>query len=431
LESSIRRLTTTCLLFGVLIAELIMLGFPAHAQTPSTPVSASALTSVGQERGRVDVIEVSGQLDPILVDFVVDALRRAEREQAEALVIQLNSSDSVVSDAKLDVMAFLVSHAEVPVAVWVGPNRARAHEGAARLVSAAAVTGMAPGTWVGATRSAALGPTQAIRAGAVDIEAPTLRDFIASLDGRQVAVRAGAGTQTLETAEMVITPEGPRPRATVSITFAKPGLVARLLHTVASPPLAYLLLVVGLSLIVFEFFTAGVGVAGGTGAGCLMLAAYGLAVLPTRPVGVALVVIGIVGYAVDVQVGVPRAWTLIGTACLALGSGSFYDGLSVGWAALGVVMIGMPLFMVAGMPAMIRARFSTRTIGRESMVGEMGTAVAAVAPDGVVRVQGGLWRARTNRATPIAGGEPVRVVAVDGLVLEVEPKVGGARDAGH
>jgi membrane-bound serine protease (ClpP class) len=80
------------------------------------------------------------------------------------------------------------------------------------------------------------------------------------------------------------------------------------------------------------------------------------------------------------------------------------------------------------MPAMVRARFSTPTIGRESMVGELGSALAAVDPEGTVEVRGAPWRARTNRATPIRAGEAVRVVGIDGLLLEVEPESGGARD---
>jgi membrane-bound serine protease (ClpP class) len=97
-------------------------------------------------------------------------------------------------------------------------------------------------------------------------------------------------------------------------------------------------------------------------------------------------------------------------------------------AATAVLLV---LFMVNGMPAMVRTRFSTPTIGRQSMIGELGIAVSGVDPDGTVKVHGAPWRARTNRATPIPEGEIIRVVAIDGLLLEVEPEVGGARDAGH
>ena len=86
---------------------------------------------------------------------------------------------------------------------------------------------------------------------------------------------------------------------------------------------------------------------------------------------------------------------------------------------------------VAGLPGVVRARYSTATVGRESMVGELGTAVSDVSPDGVVEVRDAPWRARTNRATPIKAGDAVRVAAIDGLLLEVEPLEGAAREAGH
>ena len=86
------------------------------------------------------------------------------------------------------------------------------------------------------------------------------------------------------------------------------------------------------------------------------------------------------------------------------------------------------LAFVVGMPSMVRTRFATPTIGREWMIGELGEVVEAVDPDGVVSVGSARWRARTNRATPVAAGEPVRVVAIDGVTLEVEPLEGAARD---
>ena len=84
--------------------------------------------------------------------------------------------------------------------------------------------------------------------------------------------------------------------------------------------------------------------------------------------------------------------------------------------------------MLGAMTAVIRARFSTPTIGREAMVGELGDAEVDVAPDGVVTIRGSRWRARTNRATPSRAGDRVRVVEVAGFVLEVEPEEGGAKD---
>jgi membrane-bound serine protease (ClpP class) len=133
-------------------------------------------------------------------------------------------------------------------------------------------------------------------------------------------------------------------------------------------------------------------------------------------------------FAIDVQTGVPRFWTGVGTAAFTGGSLLLYDGLSLSWITLLFAIAGVLLAMLAGMPTMIRTRFATPTIGREWMIGELGTAVVDVDPDGVVRVRDAQWRARTNRATPIKAGDPIRVVEVDGPLLEVEPEAGGARD---
>ena len=84
--------------------------------------------------------------------------------------------------------------------------------------------------------------------------------------------------------------------------------------------------------------------------------------------------------------------------------------------------------MAGGMPAMIRTRFATPTIGREWIIGETGIAVDEIGPNGTVDVRGAIWKARTNRATPILADAPIRVASVDGLWLEVEPLEGAARD---
>ena len=415
-----------CLVTGTLLA---LLAGPAWAQDSGGGTD---------RRSFVNVVEVSGLLDPVLVDFLNDAIDESERSGAEALVVQLDSRGSVVSDDVLGALVYRIGHASVPVAVWVGPSGSRAVGGSAYLVTEAPLAGMAPKTKLGRApafppftlpaplREEAVGPDEAGDIGvtvANEEEAATLGTFIAALDGKEAAGR------TVETATFEDVDEGP-PEATLTVQarLAKLGLLPRLMHTVASPPVAYLLLIIGLGLLVFELFTAGIGIAGVVGAGCLVLAGYGLDVLPVSRWGLVLILLGMFGYAVDVQTGVPRFWTAVGTVAFVSGTFLLYDGIALPWLAFVVGIAGMLLAMLAGMPAMVRSRFSTPTIGRESMVGELGTATADVRPEGVVQVRDSLWRARTNRATPIAAGDAVRVVGIDGLLLEVEPEEGGARD---
>ena len=385
--------------------------------TPLLAIAALALVpdvadarAQAQADAHVDVIELSGLVDRVVADFVTDAIEDAERTGAEALVVQLDSSGVIADDGRFARLLVAVERSPVPVAVWVGPSGAKAKGQATRLVQAADVRGIAPGARIESAPPDVL-------------QAPTLGDFIVDLDGRTV------GTKTFETSEVVQEPgKDPRRSPTVQVRFEKLGLLPRLLHTAASPSVAYVLFVIALSLIVFELYTAGIGVAAAVGAGALVLAGFGLAELPTRPWAAALLALGVFGYAVDVQAGAPRAWTAIGTVALAVGTVRLYDGYSPSLLVMAFVVGGTALFMVAGMPSMVRARFSTPTIGRESMVGEVGRALADVDPEGTVEVRGAPWRARTNRATPITSGEPVRVVAIDGLLLEVEPEEGAAKD---
>ena len=132
-------------------------------------------------------------------------------------------------------------------------------------------------------------------------------------------------------------------------------------------------------------WTALVGVAGLVGAGCFVMSCYGLAVLPVRPWALALLVIALFGFAIDVQTGVPRVWSGIGVGALVIGSFTLYDGFELSWITLLVGIVGVTLAMVAGMPAMVRTRFSTPTIGREWMIGEEGEAVTTVSPEPATR----------------------------------------------
>ncbi|HVV35467.1 MAG TPA: NfeD family protein [Acidimicrobiales bacterium] len=350
----------------------------------------------------VRVIQISGLFDRVQADFLQHSIRDAEHEHAAALVIQLSSSRAIADD--------VLDGADVPVAIWVGPGKsARVAPSVAPVLALADVVGAAPGAHVPAGTH-------------VDLRSPTLGDFIIGLDGH-----AGITIPT-----KVVHPKGektPHREPVITVRFAKPSLTARTIHGVTSPGPAYALFVFGLLLALLEFATAGVGLAAATAAIFLALGALGLGGLPLHGVGVGLLTFGVFGFAIDVQAGAPRAWTVIGSVCFLAGSIDLYrDGMSVPLPWL-IGVVGLTAaFVLAGLPSLIRARFSSPTIGRESFIGELGTAVGELAPDGVVSVRGGTWRARTNRATPIPEGGAIRVIGIDGLVLDVEPEEGGAKD---
>jgi membrane-bound serine protease (ClpP class) len=389
------------------------------------------------ERRSIAIIEVSGLLDPVEMSYIETRLADAEQANSLVLVLQVNSPGHVVSDSRIIGLLERLSASPVPIAVWVGQAGGRAYGGAAHLVTVADLSAISPGSKIGdfgrlagadphprtvAALDRRLGDDEAVELGVVDLLAPTIGDFLLALEDRGIIDPISA---TVDREDGLVQRQL---AIDVQVEFSKLSLIDQLFHTVASPAVAYLLFVIGLSMILLDFFTGGVGVAGLLGAGCLLLSSYGLWVLETRPWAVAVLVISILAFAVDLQTGVPRFWTAVGVVSLFVGSFALYSGHELSWLALlvGIGLVGS--FMFSGMPALIRTRYGTSTLGRDWMIGEMGLAVTDVDPDGMVNIRDAQWRARANRLTPISQGEPVRVVALEGLVLEVEPEEGGAID---
>lgn len=430
-------------------AGLSMFGGAASAQDDGANDSAPS-----ESVAPVDVLQVSGFIDDILVNEIGDAIERAETGDAQALILQVNSDGTIVDDRIIVQLLEDVAAAEVPVGIWVGPSGSRFYGKAAQLLSVADVTGMAAGSRVGYI-GVPLNPDtpapidfgvaeETLRNGSVNLtEARALSVFKQRIDDEGILtianmVQAMDGYEengiVVRTAEAVVTDEGNSRFDTVApVRFSKLSLTDQLFHTVASPPVAYLLLLTGLALLIFEFFTAGVGVAGVVGAFCTFLAFSGLAVLPTRTWALVVIGIAMVAFAIDVQVGIPRFWTGVGLFLTVIGTWFLFESIPSAsmrpsWIAMATGVIGIALTFIVGMPNMVRTRFATPTIGREWMIGELGTVIDDVDPDGVVQVGEGRWRARTNRATPVVAGDSVRVAAIDGITLEVEPLEGAARD---
>jgi membrane-bound serine protease (ClpP class) len=434
---------------------------PSGAQEPSggsgtstttpDPDNARQVIVGSDDTSVVSVVSINGLIDPILADFMNQSITAAEEARVVSLVFQVDLDGSVIPDIELVQLINRMAAATVPVNIWIGPTGSHLDGKASYLILGADRIGMSPGTdlrslsapmalelhlppdtnvfpaeggismdviraaTIGAPGEERLIPAEEARSlGITEFDAPTIGDFIVNLPG-------------VETRETTVGDQTRREPVT-QVVFSQLSLLDSFMHTAASPAVAYLLLTIGLVLLIFELFTAGVGVAGVIGAGALVFGCYGMAVLPTTWWGLAAIGASMIAFAVDVQTGIPRVWTGIGLALFAAGSFTLYDGVSMSWLTIAVGLIGVVLTFTTGMPSMVRTRFSTPTIGREWMIGEMGRAITDINPDGVVQIREAQWRAYTNRATPIEQLDKVRVIGIEGLVLEVEPEEGAARD---
>jgi len=467
----VRRLAITLLLAPFVgLVGLSLLGGAASAGGPvgatvppdSTVASDSSTTgttgSAAADLAPVDVLQVSGLFDAVTVQSIEDAITRSEDNGSQALILQLNTGGSVVSTADMRHLLQRVADAKIAIGVWVGQSRdARAYGQPAQLFGVADVTAMVAGSRVGYTgaplvldgtsvdfgaggdrlRNGSMSFSEARKLNVLRLETsdegvPTVKSMVLAMDGAIVSVGGVDGVE-LNTVTEELNDQGKTENVATLVRFSGLGLIEEMFHTVASPPIAYLFFAIGVCLLIFEFFTAGVGVAGFVGAVLTIFGSYGFSALPVRPFAVALIVLAMLAFAIDVQVGIPRLWTGVGTALFVLGSWFLYEplpgnDLRLGLFTLFVVISGVLLTFVVGMPSMVRTRFSTPTIGREWIIGSTGVALGAINPEGVVQVGESKWRARTNRATPLAAGDELRVVAIDGVTLEVEPLEGAARD---
>ena len=224
----------------------------------------------------VDVFQMSGLVDAIVVDAVVHHLAEAEANGSVGVILQVNSSDVVADGDDYQRLLDEIEAAAVPVGVWIGPSGARAGGEVARLVTVADHSGIAPGASIGPLDDDSpgaddprlapivdrrLGAEDAVAEGVVDDDSPVLGEFVLALE--DAGIFPVVSEQVSGDGDLV------QRQLAERIRFTKLGLWDQVFHTVASPPVAYLLFLVGLLLILLDFFTGGVGVAGVVGAGSL------------------------------------------------------------------------------------------------------------------------------------------------------------------
>jgi membrane-bound serine protease (ClpP class) len=451
--AAVRRFLTLAVLALVTLALTATLATaPAGAQTDDAGDDAGAevddAAGSGAADGAARVVEIlplrGGFIDPPVTAQIADVLELAADQGSELVVLQYSSPGGVSVD--LEEVVDLLRSSTVPVAVLVGPLGVGAEAGGAagllwlaadiRAVAADGSVGpldpldladrdVAASTWVAAELER-IGADPAlldrllteevpsddlVDAGAVTLTAQGLEPLLVDLDGRTVATAAGERTLTIRGDEL-------------EVRFHSLGLLRRLLHAATTAPFIYLLLVVGLGMLLFEVFQPGFGVAGLAGLITVAIGVFGLTVLPVTWWAVALVVLGLLLYALDTAMAGFGPVTLAATAAFAVGSWFFYDAeaLQLPWWLVAATTVAAFAFFVFVMTSILRAQAGPEGVSVDDLVGKSGIVRSVLNPEGHVYIDGALWRARWTGETRRAKvGTPVRVHGVDGPVILVEP----------
>ncbi|MGA0830726.1 MAG: NfeD family protein [Nitriliruptoraceae bacterium] len=394
-----------------------------------------------------------GSRDPPVADQFTDVLVRAVREGSELIVLQLDLAGGVRVDVAE--LAARIAASPVPVVVFVAPiaTAPRAAGAAGALFAAAHVRALAPDATVGPLDPLDLRPGVTAPADPVALAVATPRPDGVSLGAAAAAVLARPAAAQVAASDLVAvglarTATGVEPLLVeldgvtvstasgerilrlrpdeVAVRFHSLGLWRRLLHAATAAPFVYLLLVVGLGMLLFEVFQPGFGVAGLAGVITTVVGAAGAFVLPVRWWAVALVVLGLLLYALDTAVAGFGPVTLAATAAFAAGSWWFYAApvLQLPWWLVALATLSALVFFVLVMTVVLRAQAGPEGTDLADLGGRPGVVRSVLNPEGHVFIDGALWRARWVDDGRAGVGTPVTVRAVDGPVVLV-----GAFDA--
>jgi membrane-bound serine protease (ClpP class) len=398
-------------------------------------------------------IKVDAPIHPATAEYIIRSLDKADRDGADLVILTLDTPGGL--DTSMREIIEKIVNARTPVAAFVGPSGARSASAGFFIALACDIFAMAPGTNTGAAhpvgislmgqsmdetmkdkvtndaaayirtlaekrgrnvrmaedavrKSLSYTEKEALDGGLIDLVAKTEEEILDRFDGRSIKRFDGSG----RTLALLGKPVIPLP-----MTFRQ-----KFLLTVANPNLAYILLMIGLLGLYFEFAHPGAILPGVLGGISLLLAVFAFQILPINYVGLGLVLLAVILFILEVKVQSFGMLAVGGIAAMIIGSLMLIkapiDEMRPSLRFVLPLALGVSLIVLFLLTLVFRARARRPLSGREGMIGETGTARTELAPSGRVFVHGELWTAEAEE--PVRAGEKVKVIEVlDGLKLKV------------
>ena len=410
------------------------------------------LATISVASSKVVAITIDGVVHPITAEVVSHAIDQAEATHASAVLIRLNTPGGLLDSTRHIIER--INASRVPVITYVTPSGGRAASAGFIILEAGDVAAMAPGTNTGAAspvlmngemdktmrskvendlaasvralvgkrgsgavaeaeaavmKATSFTDTEALENRLADIGAASDAELLAKLDGRQVR-RFNGTTITLALKD-------------AEIGEYKPTLRERVISLTSDPNLAFILLAVGILGIYVEFNSPGLVAPGVFGGILALLGLNGLSVMPINWMGASMMVLGVTFFVLEAKYPTHGVLGLGGTIALAIGAMVLIDAppnMRIRpVTAIGVTLpfAVITLFLVT---LAVRARSNKVVTGTAGMLGEIGVAYTPLSPAGKVFVHGEYWD--VDSTLPVEKGAQVKVIAVDGMRLKVEPK---------
>ena len=389
---------------------------------------------------------MEGAIGPASADFVRRALTRAEKEKAQLVILQMDTPGGLDTSMREMIKHILAS--PVPVATFVAPSGARAASAGTFILYASHHAAMAPGTNLGAASPVSIGgsPQKDDKKDAgvdtmtkkVTNDAVAYIRSLAQLRGRNAdwgekAVREAVSLPAeealkLKVVEYVATdvPDLLRKlgKSNAQVVQVDVDWRTRILGVITNPSVAYILILLGIYALIFEFTNPGLVLPGVVGAICVLLAMYAFHLLPVNYAGLLLIVLGIAFMVAEAFLPAFGSLGIGGLISLVLGSIILIDAdtvpasFEIPYTLIGGVAAASAAFLFFAIGMAVRNRRRPVVTGREQMIGAPAEALEDFEREGWARVHGESWRVRSN--APVRRGDRLQVKGIDGLILTVE-----------
>ncbi|HWB99333.1 MAG TPA: NfeD family protein [Bryobacteraceae bacterium] len=406
--------------------------------------------SLSLAASRVVAVSISGVIQPITVEVVSNAIAQAEAEHASLLLLRLNTPGGLLDSTRLIIQK--LDSSPIPVAAYVTPSGGRAASAGFFLLEAADIAALAPGTNTGASSPVLLtGRMDPILRSKIENDSAALLRTLTSSRHRNMELaektirEARAFTDQEALDNHLIEKIAPNETALLDwigtrdvircdgrvqhVALDHPQIIEsiettreRFISVIGDPNIGFLLLVLGALGIYLEFSHPGLIFPGVAGAVLLLLGLSSLSVFPINWIGIALLILALVLFALEAKFTSHGVLGAGGVASMIFGALLLINGppeLRIHLFTAVAVTLPFALITVLLVSLVVRARAAKVITGPEGMLNQTGVAQTSLEPSGTVLVHGELWNAVSSPAAP--AGASVRVVAVDGLTLRVEP----------
>ena len=403
---------------------------------------------------KVISINVNESINPSSAEYIQQGIERAEKENAECLVINLNTPGGLLTSTREIVTNIMQS--KVPVIVYISPSGSHAGSAGTFITLAANIAAMAPGTNIGAAHpvtlegkmdavmtekvtndasafirtiaekrgrnvqwaddavrnSVSITEQEALEKNVINIVAVNEKDLLNQVDGKQVQLNNG--TKTLHTKN-------------ATVEDLEMGFFQKVLSRLSDPNIAYIIMMLGFFGLLFELFNPGAIFPGIVGVICLILAFYSMSSMPVNYAGLALIIFGIILYLLEVKIVSHGMLAIGGTISVLLGSLFLFrsspvdDFVSLSHTVVFSVTAVTTLFFLFLITMGLRAQRAKPVSGANAMIGQTAVTISALDPSGQVSVLGEIWRA-VSLSDPIKANENVIIKEIKELTLYVEPE---------